>query len=80
MTELEIRENIINLQSELEITINNGEQEQRELNEEETSKLAELRTKLEDLKSQLKEKEEENRKLAENKQNNKLLYNFLKFS
>ena len=71
MTELEIREAIINLQSELEATINQGEEEKRELNEEETSKLAELRAQIDDYKNQLNEKEEENRKLAEQKQNNK---------
>ena len=45
--ELEIRENLINLKEELESVISTGEAEQRQLSEEETNKMAELRTKIE---------------------------------
>lgn len=71
MTELEIRENLINLKEELEAVISTGEAEKRELSDEETNKMAELRTKIEEAEAQLKSIEEENKKIAErNKTNN----------
>ncbi len=69
MTELEIREKIMNLKDELAEVIANGEAEQRELNDEETSKLVELRSQIDEAEKQLKAIEDENRKIAEN--NNK---------
>ena len=72
MTELEIRENIMNLKNELNEIISNGEAEKRELKEEETSKMAELRTQIEEAEVQLKTIEEENRKLAEINNNKKI--------
>ena len=70
MTELEIRENLINLKEELESVISTGEAEKRELSDEETSKMAELRTKIEEAEAQLKSIEEENKKIAERNQTN----------
>lgn len=69
MTELEIRERILNLKDELENIISNGEAEQRELAEDETNRMAEIRSQIEDAENELKAIEEENRKIA--KQNNK---------
>ena len=68
MTELEIRENILNLQTQLEAVIANGESEQRELNEEETNQMVALRNSIDEAKAELAKIEEENRKIA--KQNN----------
>ena len=70
MTELEIRENILNLKDELENIINNGEAEARELNADETSRMAEIRSQIESAENELKAIEEENRKIAKT-QNNK---------
>ena len=67
MTELEIREQILNLQTELEEVIANGEKEQRELTEEENSKMADLRNQIDQAKAELAQVEEENRKIAETK-------------
>ena len=53
MTELEIRERILNLQTELENVIANGETEQRELTEEETSKMVSLRNDIDEAKAEL---------------------------
>ena len=64
MTELEIREKVLNLKDELNAIITNGEGEKRELNEEETSRMAEIRSEIENLEGELKTIEEENRKLA----------------
>lgn len=68
MSELELRENILNLQTQLEAVIANGESEQRELNEEETNQMVALRNSIEEAKAELAKIEEENRKIA--KQNN----------
>ena len=67
MTELEIREQILNLQTELEEVIANGEKEQRELTEEENSKMVDLRNQIDQAKAELARVEEENRKIAETK-------------
>lgn len=69
-SELEVREDILNLKNELEGIISNGEAEQRELAEEETSRMAEIRSKIEEAENELKAIEEENRKIAKT-QNNK---------
>jgi len=71
MTELEIRERLINLKDELENVIANGEAEKRELTEEETNKMAELRSQIEEAENELKAIEEENRKIAETQLNNR---------
>lgn len=71
MTELEIRERILNLQSDLETVINTGEAEQRELNESENAQMLLLRNQIDEAKAELAKVEEENRKLAENNNNTK---------
>lgn len=68
MTEIEIREKLINLKDELEQVIATGEAEQRELAEDETNKMAEIRSQIDEAEKELKAIEEENRKIA--KQNN----------
>lgn len=75
MTELEIRENILNLQTQLDAIITKGESEKRELNEDETNQMATLRTSIDEARAELAKIEEENRELANNntnKQNNKM--------
>lgn len=67
MTELEIREQILNLQTTLENLIANGESEQRELTEDETNQMVDLRNQIDQAKAELAKVEEENRKLAETK-------------
>ena len=69
-SELEVREDILNLKNELEGIISNGEAEQRELAEEETSRMAEIRSKIEEAENELKAIEEENRKIAKTQNNN----------
>ena len=68
MTELELREKILNLQTTLENVIANGEAEQRELTEEETNQMVDLRSQIDEARAELAKVEEENRKIAE--QNN----------
>lgn len=70
MTELELRERIINLKDELEQVIANGEAEKRELTEDETSKMSELRSQIEEAENEIRAIEEENRKIAERNSNN----------
>ena len=48
---LEMKEEIIRMQEELDTIISNGETEKRELNEDETNKMTELRNTIEDLRS-----------------------------
>lgn len=67
MTELEIRERILDLQTTLENVIANGEAEQRELTEEESNQMVDLRSQIDEAKAELAKVEEENRKLAEQK-------------
>lgn len=70
MTIIELREQIINLKQELSNIIANGENEKRELNEGETSRLTEIRKAIVDNETEIAKQEEENRNLA-NKENNK---------
>lgn len=65
MTELEIRERLANLKEELNATISTGEAEQRELTEEETNKLGELRSQIAEAEAELANIEAQNRKIAE---------------
>lgn len=67
MTELEIRERILDLQTTLENVIAKGETEQRELTEEESNQMVDLRSQIDAAKAELAKVEEENRKLAEQK-------------
>lgn len=71
MTELELKEKLLNLKEELKSLIDNGEAEKRELNEEETSRLAEIRKEIEDAENEIKELEKENRDLV-NKENKEI--------
>ena len=68
--EIEVRENILNLKEELENIISNGEAEKRELDENETSRMAEIRSQIEEAENELKAIEEENKKIAERNQTN----------
>ena len=68
MTELELREKLVNLKDELESIIANGEAEARELKEDETNRMAEIRSEIENVEVEISHLEEENRNLA--KQNN----------
>ena len=69
-SEIEVREAILNLSTELEGIITTGESEQRELSENETNRMAEIRTEMENLENELKAIEEENRKIAETAKTN----------
>lgn len=64
MTILELQEQSLELRNQLSAIISNGETEKRELNEEETNKIAELRTQIDEINSQIDEIEKENRKLT----------------
>ena len=66
MSEIEIREKLVNLKDELEQVIATGEAEKRELSEEETNKMAEIRSQIDEAENELKAIEEENRNLVKN--------------
>lgn len=66
MTEMELREQRVNLQNELEALISNGETEQRELNEGETNRMAEIRSQIDEIDSQIEAIEKENRNIVKN--------------
>lgn len=66
MTKLELNEKVINLRGELETLISNGEAEKRELNESETSRIAEIRSEITEAEAEIAKIDEENRKLTEN--------------
>ena len=66
---MELKEQRINLQDELSALIANGEAEQRELNEGENNRMAEIRSQIDEIDSQIKVIEEENRNIANNKEN-----------
>lgn len=68
MTELELREQVITLKEELQSIIANGETEQRELDENENSRLAELRNQIDAAEAEISKIQEENRNLANNKE------------
>ena len=70
-TEIEVREQILNLSTELENIISTGESEKRELADNETNRMAEIRSEIDSLENELKDIEEENRKIAEQANNNK---------
>lgn len=64
MTELELREKLINLKEQVSTVISTGEAEARELNETETNTLAELRQQIADVETELANIEAENANLA----------------
>ena len=63
MTELELREKLMNLKDDLANIIANGEAEKRELSEEENSKMVSLRNQIEETEAEISALEEENRNL-----------------
>lgn len=69
-SEIEVREDILNLQNQLEAIIAKGESEKRELKEEETSEMTTIRASIEEAKAELAKIEEENRNIANNKTEN----------
>lgn len=77
MTLIELQEKVLNLRGELQNLIENGEKEQRELNENETSRMAEIVTEITQTEAEIAKVEEENRKLNENN-NKKELKNKMK--
>lgn len=68
---LELKEKSLELRNQLSAIISTGEAEKRELNEEETNTMAELRSQIDEINSQIEEIEKENRKLTIEKENNK---------
>lgn len=70
MNILELREKLINLQTDLEAIINTGESEQRELTETENNQMVLLRNEIDETKAEISALEEENRNLAKNNNNN----------
>ena len=88
MTILELREKLVNLKDELETIINTGESEKRELLENETNRMVEIRSEIENVEAEISRLEEENRKIAKlnnnnsNKENRKMenvkLFNLVK--
>lgn len=74
MNILELQEKSLELRNQLAELIANGQKEERELNEEETSKMAEIRSQIDEINSQIEEIEKENRTIeinnkTENKEN-----------
>ena len=85
MTILEKREKVINLKNELQTIVSNGEAENRELAENENSRMAEIRGEIDTLEAEIQAEEAENRQLnnEENKNTQKMekevrLYNLIK--
>lgn len=71
MSKLELQEKRLNLQDEATNLVALGETEVRELNENETNRLAEIRTEIANIDAEIAKIEEEDRKIVENKTNNK---------
>lgn len=71
MTILELKEKDLNLRSQLSEIIANGETEKRELSEDETNQIANLRAEIDANTAEINKIEEENRKLNETNNNNK---------
>lgn len=69
MTELELREKLINLKDDLAAIINTGEAEQRELTESENTEMVLLRTQIEETEAEISRLEQENRNLVKNNNN-----------
>lgn len=62
-----MKEAILRKQDELDAIISNGELEQRELNEDETNKMSELRKEIENLKAGVAEEERKNEQISKEK-------------
>ena len=70
MTELELREKLIDLKEQVNTVISNGEAEARELNESETNTIAELRQQIADVETEIARIETENANLAKEEKTN----------
>ncbi len=66
---LELQEKSLELRNQLSEIIANGQREERELNEDETNTMAELRKSIDEINSQIEEIEKENRKLTKETEN-----------
>lgn len=66
MNVLELQENALNLRNQLAELIANGEKEERELNENETSQMASLRAQIDEINAEIAAIEEENRNIEKN--------------
>lgn len=75
MSILELKEQLLRAQDELETIIANGEKEQRELVEDETNRMSELRKEIEGLNSQISEEERKNEEIIKNKTERKKMKN-----
>lgn len=69
MTLIELQEKVLNLRGELQDLVSNGEKEQRELNENENTRMAEIVNEIKETEAEIASVEEENRKLKENNKN-----------
>ena len=67
---LELKEESLNLRNQLAEIIANGQKEERELNEAETSQIAELRGQIDNINAQIEAMEAENRKINKTENNN----------
>lgn len=63
---LELKEKSLELRNQLAELIANGQKEERELNEEETNTMAELRKSIDEINAQIEEIEKENRNIQKN--------------
>lgn len=70
MTILELQEKSLELRNQLSEIIANGQREERELNEDETNTMAELRKSIDEINAQIESIEKENRKLTKEIENN----------
>jgi len=68
----EKKEKLINLREELQGIISAGEQEVRELSEDENNRMAEIRSEIDTLEAEIETEEKENRQLNKQKTNNKM--------
>lgn len=69
MNILDLQEKSLELRNQLSEIIANGQREERELNEDETNTMAELRKSIDEINSQIEELEKENRKLTKETEN-----------
>ena len=69
MNILDLQEKSLELRNQLSEIIANGQREERELNEDETNTMAELRKSIDEINSQIEELEKENRKLTKEIEN-----------
>lgn len=66
MNVLELKEKSLELRNQLAELIANGQKEERELNEEETNTMAEIRKSIDEINAQIEEVEKENRNIQKN--------------